>query len=462
MADLTQLRELVGYPREALAVETKAWVDPATPHGTAKLVAALFALRNQGGGFLILGFDNKTLQPTDVGRPADVRLTFHADIVQRLIGRYASEPFEAVVHFVDREGQDFPVIEVPAGVVTPLATKASLVDSDGKEVIRPDVVWVRTLNANHTPSSAKASWKDWPALVETCFDNREADIGRFLRRHLTDANLDALRQLLDAPRPAASGSEEALARLQTILKAGGERLQQVAQERRGGLPKLGGWEFAAIVRGAPPSKGANLDLLNGLLSSNPNLTGWPIFVDSRRFGNESGRPYHTADEAWEAFIDTTDSDFGAGIDFWRLTSRAEYYHYRTYQDDSRAPHKGAEFDFGLPVMRVAEALLVGQAFARALGVDEDASSVLFLFRWRQLRDRVLSSWAQPNRLLSPGRRAYKDTAESLVEVPVAMPATAIAATVQAATAPLFEAFDEFALAPTVIESIVRELLARRR
>ena len=74
--DDDQIRALVARPGENLTVEIKRWVDPADPGGAAKIVKAAFALRNRNGGFLVIGFDDTTLQPDLANEPADVRGTF--------------------------------------------------------------------------------------------------------------------------------------------------------------------------------------------------------------------------------------------------------------------------------------------------------------------------------------------------------------------------------------------------
>jgi predicted HTH transcriptional regulator len=92
-----RIDELIAHPSESLNVEIKRWIDPATPEGTAKIVKAAQALRNRNGGFLILGFDDKTLQP-DVGNaPADPRAVFHLDVIQAIVSRYSSVTFEVRV-----------------------------------------------------------------------------------------------------------------------------------------------------------------------------------------------------------------------------------------------------------------------------------------------------------------------------------------------------------------------------
>jgi predicted HTH transcriptional regulator len=74
---------------ETRAVEHKSWIDPQTPEGTAKLIRALIALRNNvDGGALVIGVDdkNRTLLPPPQGM--DIRQTFkrghHSNITHAL------------------------------------------------------------------------------------------------------------------------------------------------------------------------------------------------------------------------------------------------------------------------------------------------------------------------------------------------------------------------------------------
>ena len=134
MADHDFILELVRYPRESLSTEVKAWFDPSTPEGQAKIVRCALAMRNHGGGFMLIGFDNATGDPVANDRPADVRVSFHIDRIQGLITRFASESFEVNVHFVERDGALFPVIEIPQGIRTPAVSRSSVADSAGRPV----------------------------------------------------------------------------------------------------------------------------------------------------------------------------------------------------------------------------------------------------------------------------------------------------------------------------------------
>jgi predicted HTH transcriptional regulator len=180
----SEIRNLVKHSQGSLSVEIKRWINPDTPEGIAKIVKGTIAIRNFGGGYFIFGFDDETLKPDKENEPSNVRELFHIDKIQGMIAKYSSSPFEINIEFVERDGTEYPIIVIPAGVKTPVATKSRLVD-DGKMLIKSDTIYIRSLSANNTPSTTVATWKDWNAIVEICFDNREADIGRFLRRHFS-------------------------------------------------------------------------------------------------------------------------------------------------------------------------------------------------------------------------------------------------------------------------------------
>ena len=120
--DSSRIQELIDRPGESLSVELKRWIDPDDPEGIEKIVRATLALRNHGGGYLVVGFDNDT-QPDKNNVPADVKSAFHIDNIQALISKYASDPFEVAVEFPEREGQSYPVIVVPSGVTTPVLVR---------------------------------------------------------------------------------------------------------------------------------------------------------------------------------------------------------------------------------------------------------------------------------------------------------------------------------------------------
>lgn len=229
--DQKRIEDLIARPTESLNVEIKRWIDPETPNGEAKIARAALALRNRNGGFLLVGFDDKTLQPDAGHEPADVRATFHIDKIQGIVSRYASELFEIGVGFAEREGVIYPVIVVPEGVVVPVAAKSNLKDGNGKILVRAHEVYFRTLGSNGTVSSASARSSDWREIVEICFENREADIGRFLRRHLGGRDIvGALTQFATAV-PALQPPPTLRESVEELLKSGEKRFLAAVDRR---------------------------------------------------------------------------------------------------------------------------------------------------------------------------------------------------------------------------------------
>lgn len=176
------MKHLDSLSGETLNTEIKDWLDPANPHDQACIAKACIALYNHGGGKLILGFDDKTLKPTTHHFPKSVREIYHSDNLCPCIAKFAKPLFEIRVKFEKKNEHEHPIIEVPSGVCFPVVIKST--DKEKKVFSRQNVVITRTL-ANHTVSSSEPQTpEDWDNLIQTCFDNREANIGRFIRRHL--------------------------------------------------------------------------------------------------------------------------------------------------------------------------------------------------------------------------------------------------------------------------------------
>jgi hypothetical protein len=115
-----QIQRLVNQPTERLNVELKSWIDPSSRKGQFMIGKACLALRNQNGGFLLIGFDDNG-SPLPLENGLDVRAAFHIDNIQKIVSQFASKPFSVEVHFRQRDGVDYPVVQVESGVKTPVA-----------------------------------------------------------------------------------------------------------------------------------------------------------------------------------------------------------------------------------------------------------------------------------------------------------------------------------------------------
>lgn len=461
--DLARIQELIQQPQESLSVELKAWIDPDQPEGVAKIVKTCLALRNHGGGYMVIGFDNDTLEPILDSAPSNARQIFHIDKIQGMVAKYSSDPFEVTVEFPNRDGQDFPVVIIPTGVKTPVAAKSDL-SLNGNHLIRVDTVYMRSLSSNNTPSTTQAKSKDWNRLIEVCFDNREADIGRFIRRHLGSIGIEQLNSLTTAftenLKPKVSNEDL----LKEYIQESEQHYEQALTNRPVPLPEHGAWEVGLILQGEVPHHSTNQEFLNLLNSSNPGYTNWPVWLDSRQFGNEN-HPY-VIDGGWEALLIFLNAGLSNNIDFMRLDPRGRFFLRRALEDDmesKRSPQALTALDFGLTVWRTAEAIAVGIAFAKSMGCLPEETTLAFAFKWTKLKGRKISSWARSNfgRSIPSIHSAYQDEVITFANVPLDTPLSAISQYVNQIVKPLFEIFGGFTLSEDSIEDITRKLIERR-
>ncbi len=462
--NFARIQKLIQQPQESLSVELKAWIDPEQTEGTAKIVKAALAMRNHGGGYMVFGFDNNTLEPILDDAPSNVREMFHIDKIQGMIAKYSSEHFEVTVEFPQRDGKDFPVIIVPTGIKTPVVAKSDLLSKDGsKTLIRTDTVYVRSLSSNNTPSTTQAKSKDWPRLIEVCFDNREADIGRFIRRHLGAIGSEQLNALANAFAGKFEPEVSSEDLLRAYLQESEERYELKLKDRKASLPEHGVWEVGLILKGDVPHHSTNQEFLNLLSSSNPAYTGWPVWLDSRRFG-ENDHPY-VINGVWEALVLSRNTKFLNLMDFMRLDPKGKFFLRRALEYDMgiSVPSSQAltDLDFSFPIIRTAEAIAVGIAFAKSMGCLPEETTLAFAFKWTKLKGRNLSSWVNRRGWISQLSSAYQDEVIAFVNVPLDMPLSVLSQYVNQVVKPLFEIFDGFTLSEDIVEDITRRLIERQ-
>jgi hypothetical protein len=460
--------ELLQRPSEGLNVEVKSWLDPEDSAGIAKIVKGTFALRNRNGGFLIIGLDDKTLKPATNNKPSNIGRVYHTDKIQSVISKYAGSLFEIEVAFGKIDSVDIAVIVVPSGVRFPVATKAHLDDPTGKQLIPFGQVYFRTLKANGIPSTAPAQPQDWADIVDVCFENREADLGRFLRR-LGGSGTGDLANLLNA---AAAGQGEGTGakstlRTQTLafLDEGVERFSaEVADRKLAGealrISKAGSWELSLVIN--PPKVGQlpTESFRQTLASRNPRYTGWPAWLDSSGFQEKAHRPV-VKNNGWEAFIASLEG-WSNHLDFYRFDPNGRFYLHRNLQDDSteKIP-PGTALDPILVMIRIAEAVAVGLAFAKGLDWKPEETTLGFAARWTKLRGRTLESWANQMAYISPRGEASDDTAIGYTELRLDTPTNAIAPAIKELVQPLFVLFGGFEMPQPAVEQWVQRLLERK-
>jgi len=466
LARLEHIQSLVDRPRELLSVELKDWFDPQSIEGVAKLVRAALALRNQNGGYLVIGFDDKTREATNPAASlVGITSRFNQDTLQGIISKYASQTFEIAVDFPIRDGHQFAVVSIPPGVAMPVACKADLRIGDAF-LLRESEIYVRTLTSNGTISSARASWRDIETLVRRCFDNRESDYGRLLLKAFAGISPTDVKAVFQNLSLAAEQGVTGGISAEEITHQGAERFAKASTERGVVLPTIGYWDIGLRINGPMPEHVANRKFLELIAAANPDLTGWPIWLDSSSFTNASARP-RLIDGQWEAFIYSPSEDrWGAWgeLDFMVFDPKGNFFLRRGLQDDiggSSADTRGKTVDPLIQVLRIAESLVVAQAFARAMGCSEEETTLHFAFRWIGLKGRVLSVWSDRMWSIDGNGPAHQDEIRSKTHLPLAAGSEAIVQRTLEAVLPLSRIFGGYEIKEELVRKLVTRLLDRK-
>lgn len=434
-----QINAFLANPQETIETEIKRWLDPKSDEGKAKIAKGCMALWNSGGGLFVVGFDDKTLLPDRANAPADVRSVFHVDIVQAIIGEFSSQPFPVNVLFGVRDGQDYPVISIPSGVRTPVAAKRRLAINE-KELIKDHAVYVRSLSSNNTVSSSEPKRGDWERVVATWMNNREADIGSFVRRHLTGLDLSHLTSIFGISAQPATPT--ALERSHTLLSRCNTQFNRVVNERAIQLPRLGIREAAIVIDGVVPENIPNAEFLQRLAVTKPRHSGWSPFVIS----NSPDFGQYFFEDGWECLIAAPTNALLPNVNFWRIGARGEFYHLDGFHEDlsTRFGIKtGTLFDFPYHITRTVEFVSAAQSFARTMGCDDSTTSLSCCFRWTGLKGRTLANLSQPSHYFFHrvgGQNISQDQVVTSVCLPLEVSVSALAPYIKRAVDGLFLVF----------------------
>ncbi|XOV85288.1 MAG: hypothetical protein ACFHXK_09245 [bacterium] len=211
------------------------------------------------------------------------------------------------------------------------------------------------------------------------------------------------------------------------------------------------------LSGVVPTK----EWIAALLRTNPDLTGWPFFVDLWNARHPEYQPV-IKNGVWEATMDQEPDEFDGGFDYWRIDGRKGlFFASRAYEDDSspRGPGSGKSLEFGLLILRVAELIAVALAFGNYL--CPDGKNIRMNWKWTNLSGRVLSSWANPERSLS---RYYKCAVNEVTYdalVPMDTTKDQISVITGKVVQEVFLNFDGWQCPSVAIDQLVEKLLNRR-
>jgi len=493
MADLEQIVALAqaGGLSESLQVEFKVQIDTSTDPGVAKLAKALLALRNRNGGHLLIGLrnDGQVAQAADCPPALLDGLTI--DFVQQQVGTYSSHQFECIVRQVAlSDGRRFVCVAVPGGTKVPAVCKSDL-RINGSAALTTGDVYFRSLDANNTPSTSKIIWKSWPDLIAICLENHESEIAGFIRRNFGEDAIEKFCEtvcsgppdkgqlVVQSPSPTAPPSpvtppaalvpSAPLAPTPSITAVLTQQMADLTARYEAGLrerntqPEQFGW-LRTLVAVDPPIQGEALNerFIEKVFAANPQLTGWPAWLDSRNFRETSSRPV-VRDGGWEAYLSHV-TDEAVFTDYQRWEATGRIFLARALQDDipesERSPEPRTLLDFSLMILRIAERLEVARRIYLGLGALP-ASKASFIFQINKLGGRMLTSWSNPGRYISPGRVAVQDVATAFCELSLDAGQQLIVDKTHYVANEIFHLFGGFEISRKVTADLVENLLQRR-
>ena len=248
------------------------------------------------------------------------------------------------------------------------------------------------------------------------------------------------------------------------LDYGLSRFNAISSEREVSMPPHGSLEIACLLDPSPDGHSTNEAFRRLLSATNPQYTGWPLWVDTGSATSEAR--LYVFDEGWEALGVSIGRLFMDTLDFWRAEPQGKFYHRRAFEDDltdsPNAPEALTGLDLVLTTKRVTEGVGVVRAFAEGMGCDLSNTSLEFAFRWSGLRDREATSWADIRRHMTRQHRAVQDSVTTTLSVPADSQDGDFPMIVHQAVGPLFTVFDGLEIADDVLTGVVEEVLVRGR
>jgi hypothetical protein len=452
MSETTRrLADLFVDLHETMDLEIKSWLDLRAPSHQAKLAKAIIAMANHGGGFVVIGFDERPGQPAAPasGRPSSLA-DYNRDLVNGVTEKYLEPAVHCEVHHVRApDGADYPLIVVPGGHRIPVMAKRS--GPNGSELKQRALYIRRAGPKSEEPRTAQ----EMNELFDRCFSNRRDDVGELIRTILSGSIPSAI--VAEPPR-MNSWIGECCDRHAALVE---------------GLPAddarrfpYGYSIFAYQLRGAlrPVSKS---DLLEILRTMSPRHSGWPPWwVPSR----PEIEPY-VSDNTIECWLGRdrnqltgTDMRDAAHSDFWRVSPEGLAFLMRGYQEDGpnverRGFAPGMVLDVTLPVWRVGEALLHAQALASPIGDYQTA--VAFRANYTGLSGRHLASVSGDRFMLGERDVCRQHSIVLDTAVDASRIRDNLSEIVFALLQPLYELFSFFKLPMTLVQEEIAKMKSGR-
>lgn len=445
MTSMEDLRPLVDHPMERLDAEYKGWMDLHQEPSKATLAKAAIALANHGGGYIVIGLDEKGPSFSSKEKPLGYPDVTQDD-VNSVVRRYANPEFQCAMRIIPHHdsGVQHPVIVIPGTITVPVMSRR-----DCQGVIQRNRCYIRKPGPRSEEPTTQVEWR---ALLNRCI------------RANRDEMLDAIRAIVTGQVEAQNPVPNATDELRDFCAAARARWQELASGLSSRSPARlphGYYEIGLSLVGATPADSLGEVERRLDVARRVNLTGWPPFL---RMDSQEWRPYsyNGFSEAWLGHPATGRTfDDAAHSDFWRVSREGKLYTIRGYiEDEGSIPQYGGAgncVNIVIPIWRIGEALLFGGRFAECF--DSEGQIAIFC-RFTGLNGRRLVStdWRIP-----PIWQQSSQTSEISQETQTTVQQVQdnLSEVVHKLLSPLYEAFGFYELPFALVQSELQRMRDRR-
>lgn len=455
-------RSYLEYPGEAPDVDYKAaCAFKLGDDFSLDLTRHILGMANAGGGYIVIGYKedaNKRPQP-DAGLNEAIVASYDqsnlADFVEKHIR--GEDKVDLTVYKEPHLGQIFPMVHVRPFVRRPFFCRSTKTNQKGDSVLKEGALYFRNASARTVELAGPAEWEK---LIDLCVERRQGELVQRLSTVLEQAGFPIGARLPERPKRTTKKRKPKTKRSQEKVRRSAE-IQEFSQQARGEAERSlhdhdFTWGYFEVTHGPlQDHKWGQTELLNAAEKSMVRRTGWPMGVVL----HTEKRPKPTSG----GIVADIFSDFiSTHVDYWKLSTRGDFYLARSFQEDTRRDTKsepGKVLFFNTQLWRIAEAFEHAALLYRNLDLKPDEPFWIRI-RYKGLKGRVLAS-STPLRDLSYERTTAEDEVAWEGEVTQDLVVARLKGYVKAVSDSLFTMFDFFKLGSEVVSEIVDEYLASR-
>lgn len=361
-------KELItrGYESKSLDYKAPMPWDPRNKKACCELVKDILAIANTGGGFLVIGVQEKSKgQYVLVGLTEEDASTWETTQLNQFLASYAEPPINASLRKVEVEGKTFVVIGVPEFPNVPHICK-----KEYPEVLAAPALYVRT-DANESAPVRRVN--EFHALIELAVRKRG------------DAIIDTLRHILhEGERERHPIAEKQFAEQIQEFRVRFDSVAQFASDFQG-------WrEFHAF----PASFRSGLIKVEALWSAvqaaDDNFGYVPLLYG----------PEKATKDGFEAHVAITTRDGERMESFWQVRDTGLLSHRELMREEARKYQGWPELprpflDTVYTCHYLARAIFCACRFFESLDLADDPITMRFMLfgtRGRRLLDLEPESW----------------------------------------------------------------------